>query len=114
MLPNNYPAFLPNGLVEILHSEHKIVNFINQYREKGYPIPVNLRWFWLRGDEERLFIPKDKIWDEVEEISWKNFQTIVSKGNLDDYEKQIYKKFIEFLYFDSNQLLTMIEAIHIN
>jgi hypothetical protein len=65
----NYPAFMPDGSVQILNNEKEICEFINNMREKGYPLDVNPKWGWeLKTTTRQLYIPNKKIdWLKIKE-----------------------------------------------
>jgi hypothetical protein len=93
----NYTTILPDGEVSILHNESEICDSINEQRRAGCALQINPRWFWLRNKDGDLFIPKNRFeFSEFREVRDKVMET---GSSITDQE--LYKCFMEFLYFDT-------------
>ena len=60
--PGNYAAYLPeNETPQILKNEESICDFINKWREKGFPLDVNPKWGWVIDENGVLAVPEVKF-----------------------------------------------------
>jgi hypothetical protein len=61
-----YVAFIPEGKgIELIHGEKELCQFINNWREQGFPLDINPKWGWEIDEQGKLYI-------STKETSWKN------------------------------------------